>query len=173
MTIEYYYFIFGFKISVTDYKKLRGYTAENISDEQIEQYKEEENYKIEDVVNTWFYEELRKGSSVKERFEIEGVKFIVRGFTHDSEDNENVVVGVQVGKMDRWSGENKIENSDFRNQIKNLVNNEEWKLLISANHGNNCTKYSKIDYGVQDPEYSRFSVSPVVYITTNDCDCCS
>jgi hypothetical protein len=170
MTIQTWFFTFGFKIVLKDWMKYEGYTEENMTNELREQFKDEGD----DIVFNWFYDEKINGYVLNEKFQINGVDFIARGFTHDKKkDSKNIIIGIDLGEMDRWSGKGNVQNYiNCEEQIKVLIKDEKIRnLILSAQ--DNCTSYSLIGHGVEDPKYPSFSITPTVYITQNYCDCCS
>ena len=75
--------------------------------------------------------------------------------------------------MDRWDATRTSgTNCNPKHRIQTLTHNEDWIKMIQESD-RHCTNYKNIDYGVQDPKYKSFYICPCVYITTNDCDCCS
>ena len=182
MTIYTYYLTFGFRVNINDCLKIWGFSPETISKELVEQYKDDTDYtKIEDYVRCWFednelFDNHNEGYAVGYRFIIDGKQFIARGYVHSDEKyvDKYYVIGLDLGTIDRWDGSITQANIESaKEEIKTLVQNEEWKNAIQNSKSPNCTYYSLIDYGVQHPKYDKFSVCPSVHITKNDCDCCS
>ncbi len=169
MTIYTWFLTFGFKISLKDYMVYNGYTRENMTDEMVEKYIDEG----EDIVYNWFYDEKIDGNFVLSHiFEVDGIEFIARGFTHDKKDSKNIVIGIDLGEIDRWNGKLTVNDVNCEEQIKIMLKCEEIRKIISSSEGN-ATTYSLIEHGVKDPKYPTFSITPAVHITQNDCDCCS
>jgi len=182
MTINTYYLTFGFRVNINDCLKLWGFSPDTIPENLIEQYKDDTNYTdIWDYVRCWFedneiFEDHNEGWGVGYRFKVDDKPFIARGYVHSDEKyvDKYYIIGVDLGSIDRWNGT--ITQANIKNakeEIKELVQNEEWKNIIQNSEAPNCTYYSIIDYGVQDLKYDKFSICPSVHLTKDDCDCCS
>jgi len=175
MTINKYYHTFGFLVKKEDYLRYFGFTKENLPEE----YRETDGdyVQTDDDLDTALYEWIHDthGNSLElERvIEVDGVNFIVRSFTHDTKYEDYVVVGIDLGTLDRWDGARENgTNCSPKNRIRTLARNEDWIKMIQA-CDRHCTSYVDIDYGVKDPECESFYICPVVRISTDDCDCCS
>jgi len=171
MTIDKYYHTFGFLIRREDYLKYFGFTKENIPPE----YKSEETTKddLDECLYEWITETHGNRLTLEREFVVDGVEYIVRGFTHDTNKEDYVVVGIDMGVIDRWEGTQVDGTNCFpKDRIRTLARNKDWIEMIQGSD-KHCTYYDPIEYGVQDPKYKKFFICPVVYITTDDCDCCS
>ena len=175
MTIETYFFTFGFLIKIEDCLKVLGFTPDKLTDElrkQIEENAMNDLNTDEDYCMEWF----QNGSFViAHTFKINHQEYIVRSFAHDNVEyhDKYYVVGINCREIDRWSGKcEETTSGDVRELMKPLANSPEWIKAIQ-----NCKLQTKLyrreDYAVEDPDYPKFSYSPSIYITTDDCDCCS
>ena len=169
MTIESWYFTFGFKVKKDAYLKIRGYTMENIPKEYLKDGMTDDELK--DIFNEWILE-CCPGFALQDKFSIDGIDFIGRGFTHESEFEDYVVVGIDMGQIDRWEATREMNTRDVKEEIVALTGKQEWITAIQ-NAGHNTTFFSKVPYGVEDPKYESYSICPSVHITADDCDCCS
>lgn len=170
MTINTYYHTFGFQIRKEDYLKHFGFTKENIPADYTEDVTDDD---MEALLHDWIIETHGQGFTLYRTFEVDGVEYIVRGFAHDTDKDDYVVVGIDMGAIDRWDGTRVDGTNCFpKDRIRTLVRNKDWIKIIQASD-KHCTHSDPIDYGVQDSEYPKLSICPVVYITTDDCDCCS
>ncbi len=175
MTINYYYYTFGFLIKKEAYLKYYGFVKENIPKEYcpVEPQENDHDDWKEDALYEWILETHDNGYATTRKIEVDGVEYIVRGFTHDTDMDEYVVVGIDLGAMDRWEG-TKVDGTNCfpKDRIKTLVKNPDWIKMIQE-CDKHCTFYNKVDYGVPDPKYPKFSICPSVRVSTDDCDCCS
>lgn len=177
MTITMYFMTFGFQVKIVDVMKSFGFTLDNITDEWREQYAEEngDNGTDEEVLEFWFEREFfgNGPDDTIHQFEINDVQFVVRQYTHDNKESEKfLVVGVDIGTIDNFNGTVTSTGRNAKKDIEILASEPLWIGLIQI-AGDNCTSYSKIKYGVQDPQYEGFSIAPCVWQTTDDCSCCS
>jgi hypothetical protein len=158
-----------------------GLSPETISKKLIEQYKDTVYTEIWDYVRCWFedvdeFDNHTEGYPITYKFMVDGKEFIARGYVHSDEKyvDKYYIIGIDLGSIDRWDGtiaQTNIDNA--KEEIKTLVQNEEWKNIIQKSEARNCTYYSIIDFGVQHPKYDTSSIGPSVHITKDDCDCCS
>ena len=171
MTINKYYYTFGFLVKRETYLKYFGFTKENLPEDYRTEDATEDD--LNDFMYEWILDTHGRGYMSEREIEVDGVKYIVRGFTHDSVKADYVVVGIDMGAIDRWDG-TRVEGTNciLKDRIQTLVRNKDWIEMIQA-CDKHCTYYDLIDYGVPDPKYKKFSICPAVYTTTDDCDCCS
>ena len=170
MTITTYYNVFGFLIKKSDYLKCFGYTMENLP----EDYDQDESVLFDWIVD----EHYGNPYSLYKVFEIDGLVYTLRGFTHDSDLAEYLVIGVDLGSIDRETGKRTektyTDDEDFKptNLIQGLFDEPDWLKLIQE-----CDKYNgwyvEEDWRIPHPIREGTWISPQVYITTDDCDCCS
>lgn len=169
MTIGIWYFTFGFKIKKDAYLEIRGYTFENIPAEYRKEGMTSDEQK--EALDEWISESC-PGFALQDKFSIDGIDFVGRGFTHESEFEDYVVVGIDMGQIDCWEATGEISKRNPREEIKALTSKQEWINAIQ-NTDKNCTYYSKVEYGIDDPKYKSFSICPTIHVTQDDCDCCS
>lgn len=174
MTVEIYYLTYGFKVKLSSYMEMMGYSIDKLTKEIRNLFGECRTDK--EILCSWFsYEHMIGGFTGFHKFEIDNVKFIVRSYTHDQEEHgEFLVIGVDVGHIDKFNGSiNKTEHCGKEN-LKTLVKQEKWVKLITESEAYNQTCYnSKMDYGVMHSKFGRAYIEPAIHITTDDCDCCS
>lgn len=184
MTIYRYYVTYGFKIKKEDYLKMMGYTLENLPNDfkpvVVPTEEREVEYVMLEALQDWIRAELHlEGNyTICKRFEVGGEPFIVRGFTHDSMETSYVVVGVHLAIIHNFDGEislnnNLFNNSNAKEKIKFLFDDFKWFELISKSHGINAYSRGPIEHGIPDPKCNHLMIQPQIYMTQNDCGCCS
>lgn len=178
MTIYTYYFTYGYLVSTSDALRLLGYTEDKITDELKEQVYEYTGDREEDPQKflwDWFVsdQQMLKGRHVyKCVVTIGGTEYTLRSFSHDEERSQYFVIGVNVGKIGRFDGWYKMrkeEDSDNETQLLSISKDEDWCYIIQNCKGNVCHS----NFGlIRDSSYSSY-IRPQLYISTDDCDCCS
>lgn len=185
MTIGKYYLTFGYEIDSSAYMDFMDYKVENITDEMRRLCKEEEDHSEDEyVLQYWFSQDMYKDSvwRVSYTFLINGVEFVVRGYTHDYDQNQEnkktdksnvLVVGINIGTIDRWSGEVTLTGNNNKN-LSILTTDPRWRVFLenygkSTHHG--VCEYKILSKG-HNPEDGWYLL-PFLYTTTDDCDCCS
>ena len=136
--------------------------------------KNDPNVEEADALLEWFKEEHFGGGFVASyKFEIEGVKFVVRGCSHEKKDYDKyLIVGIDLGKIDNFEGS--LSNKGrSKEDLCLLIKQEKWINLIRECEDINAVNYSKVEYGVDSSKYEKFSIAPETHITTDDCPCCS
>lgn len=176
MTITTYYITFGFKVKISSLMKIKGYTLEKLTEQtrlECEEYLHEPT--DDSTVEEWFREEyLGGGYAGRRELEIDGVKFIIRGFTHDKEAyDEYVVVGVDLGTVEDFGGMLASTNRNAKADLCRLVKNPDWAKLIQECEDHNAMFHDMIDYGAPSLKYKGSCVEPQIFFTSNDCGCCS
>lgn len=157
-----------------DYCELYGYTLENIPKEYRDAY---EGENLEDALFEWIGEEHDNAVTLAKSIVVNNHKFVVRGFTHDSESDEYesyeyVVVGVDLGQVDRYEGTMQVpENKGCSKHL--LIKDAKWREIIINNKNVNLIYVSRYYFGIPDPENENYNIIPCVYITQDDCKCCS
>jgi hypothetical protein len=187
MTVGVYYHIFGFLVKKDDYLRHFGYVLKNLpefykAEVEGEVEGEDENGFFEDALDEWIRDEHGNGFCFYKNITVNSVNhgsctYTLRGFTHDDKFSEYLVIGIDLGSIDRWDGTRRDGTGDYiynpQKWIRDLAKSPEWISLIQACGSKNCTRYDQIEYGIQHPIYEKSSISPAVYLTTDDCDCCS
>lgn len=172
MTINCYYHTFGFLVKLDDFFKHLGYTIDNVPDDWKNGSDQNDPSYLEDALNDWICDEIGIWGWTRE-FDVDGIKYIARGFTHDTDKENYVVVGIDLGSINRWDGTRKDgSNYNFIEMICTLSQNQDWIKMIQKSDRNTtiCNNY---EYVVQNMKYKNIYLCPSVYITTDDCDCCS
>ena len=176
MTIRTYYLTFGFRVHISDALLVLGYTEENLTDKIRNMLNEEfgeEERSVDEYLKLW----LEYSINYKPYFEINGQKYVIRDYKHDTEYTKYLVIGVEIGKINRFTGEmekiENVKNGENLREIMQLVKDERWIKCIQTAETtkDNCRSYKLKDYGV--PDLERGSIVPSVFTTTDDCDCCS
>ena len=174
MTIYTYYFTFGFNVNIADCYKLLHFDEQDVTPEIKQRIIDDYGEEGEDYPNfneQWFDDEYSINGGIK--FTVSGIEYVVRKYQHDNEYNEKYfVVGVDIGSVGRFDGTTTMITIDVKKQIEPLVHHLDWIKAVQESE-NNATLYKIADYAVQDPQYPKFSICPSIYITTDDCDCCS
>ena len=177
MTITEYYITFGFEIKLASLMQKEGYTVESLTEELRDRYRHEcdDPQNDEQIVMQWFKEDfLSHGYAGHYKFTINGLKFIIRTFTHDEKEHDKyVVVGVNMGTVNNFDGTMSTTGINGTENLKTLVKDAEWAKLILECPDCNACAYRLVDYGIPDPRYEKFSIAPSTFFTTNDCGCCS
>ena len=103
MTIHTLYFVFGYQVRLKDYMTKLGYTPE----QYVAKFPEGagwDNEQLGEAVMDWFLSEnLAIYCSVgagKHVFTLNGVEYIARQFTHDQNENGDMIVGLVMGSVD-------------------------------------------------------------------------
>lgn len=176
MTIDEYYITFGFKVKLTSLMKKAGYSIDQLTPEiRQEHYQVYSKLTDEETLVQYFKQEyLNGGHAGQHEFEINGTKFIIRSFTHDKKDYNNyVVIGVNLGTIQNFEGILATTGQSGQNGLKVLIGDDDWTQIITEAEDVNGACFVEIDYGVKDPKYNKCWIAPKVFITTNDCGCCS
>ena len=169
MTIDTYYYTFGFLVPIDECYELLGFTAENFTAEKREKLIDEWDIELEitdeDFPHAWF--DCAYLESRKYEFEVDGKTFIARRFSNDHENGKYLVVGIAIGEMNRFSGKytshTKIKDG-LKQQIIPLAQNQKWQKAIQKSEFKNCTLYDSAEYSVP---FKSFSLGPSVFTTTN------
>lgn len=173
MTIGEYYLTFGYHIDIEAYKIFKGYTVENITDEIRQECKAEDGVDDnESVLEYWFRQDMNKenGYVLLHRFTLNNIEFVVRGYTHNNKkSNHTLVIGVDVGTINRWSGEVTLTGNNNKH-LGMLTSDPVWRKFL-IKHGSS-SHYGECEYKI-GKKNSKSYMLPSVYTTTNDCDCCS
>lgn len=195
MTIDYFYYVYGFLIPIEDCLKVLGYIEENLTPEKKQEVMDECGFDDDDdipmstILREWFeLEHQDKAYTAKCDFYLGNggaYKYIIRSFAHDNKEyyDKYYVVGVDVGTMDRFQGfydqstcpETSLKPMDM---LRILGEDTNWFNALQK-HGNTRRATEK-EYGifigqrrVQDRLFYDEYVCPEVFTCTNDCDCCS
>jgi len=175
--INTYYMTFGFLVKAKDYLTHFGYTKENLPEERLPERKDgwddaRWNEALDEALSEWISDSHGGAIAWFKKIEVRGVEFVVRDFIYDSRKSDYIVVGVDLGSIDRWKGLGDAgvgaDNCDPRDRIKPLAQDADWIKLIQA-----CDiysyDYSKIDYGVEHPKDGNW-ICPSTEVSTDDCD---
>ena len=119
---------------------------QNYSKRGIKDYTDD--YEKWNLAITWFSDcdrEWSIGNVFCYEFTVDGVKFVIRNFTHD-DDEDRYIVGLDMGYVE-VDGKNTIKlTGKETKKIKILKKSEEWKKVYK---------------------------NPSVFFSTDDCRCCS
>lgn len=178
MTIDYYDLIFGFKISLTDYKNLMGFTVANITPDIRAECMAETGHNDDRSVTYYMMMAVDHNNeryhAFTRDFEINGIGFTVRGFTHDKDEHKtHLIVGVDIGRIEIRSGVVERYERDFKKHLETLVNCEEWANVIrNSENLNECYYIKQNDYSVPTKGMCEWFITPMTYLIQNDCKCC-
>lgn len=189
MTIHKYYFTFGYLVDMDECIALLGFTPDKLTDEIRQEIVEEGRCSAEDEdihtpqqwVRGWFEMEARESWNLKWSFELDNVKYVVRSFCHDHKLSDKCyIVGVDIGKLGRYDGVYTPylvgTNETPKQLLATLAQNSDWRSAIQKiDQDTWIQSKSKPELHLipQPDSDSRYCISPALYTTTNDCDCCS
>lgn len=167
MTVEKYYFTYGFIVKKAAYLEHFGYTLNNLPEDYVYDTVEGK----EEALYEWIEDEHHGGKQVV----VDGVNYIAQFFTHDDElYPDYMVIGIDQGSMEKFSGTfTPGTNCNPKDRIRTLTRNEDWVKIIQDSVHYSYTAARDGDHGVPDPEYADLRRVPGVHITTDDCTCCS
>ena len=74
--------------------------------------------------------------------------------------------------MNRWTGESQLRLTQPANLLISLTTDPGWVALVQASEK---LQYSgvRVPYGIEKTKPEDWVILPSVYITTDDCGCCS
>ena len=180
MTIEEYNMIFGFKISLVDYRNLMGFIPANITPDLRQECADETgDNDDESVINYMMARDTGNIylSPYVKNFVIDGIVFTIRGFTHDKEDHDtHVIVGVDTGKLEVFSGDIHNYGRNPKKDITVLLQQESWREIIRHSEGDNAWSGGRDknnEYKLHGTRYDTLYITPMTYLMGNDCGCCS
>lgn len=182
MTINKYYHTFGFLVPIDDCIALLGYTPDKLTEEIRRETLDNLGYDEEDVEDTqgmlrlWFESDSLYNYGMKRSFVLDDVKYVVRSFCHDEDNyNKNLVVGVSVAEIDRFSGSVVLKRQTTENNPKKLLiplaQHSDWKTAIQKVP--QCYSGSQDLWAIPEIKYTNLRIHPAIYTTTDDCSCCS
>jgi hypothetical protein len=181
MTINTYYYVFGFLVPIDDCIALLGFTIDKLTDEIRNNIMDEQCYDNNDepvtdqrLVREWYEMECRDNYNTAYPLELDNHRFIVRSFCHDNDNNDKYyVVGVDIGEIDRFTGICTTNDSTDtpKQRIAALAQNTEWQRAIQKTK-QSYSIFKKESHCVPLLKNGLF-LEPIVYATTDDCDCCS
>jgi len=178
MTIETYYYTFGYLVDIQKCLEVLGFTVDKLTPEIKQRIDDEfgpldEDSSIEQWLEWWFELEMDRLHN-NYVFKVDSTEYEVRRFTHDNKYNDKYyVVGVHMGEIDRFHGTSSMRQIAPLTRIDRLSQNSEWVKAIQVSSGNNVLLCNKTYYTIPHLKYEHLFISPSVYVTTNDCDCCS
>lgn len=173
MTIKFYYFTIGFKIQIQ-------HLIELFDTEKLEDFENFVNKEYEKNQKQSLSEDLQKYLDMGRKTHwllINGKKYIIRTYQHcDSEYAKYVIIGVKVGKMNRWTAS--IKNNKNLKVKKSLLiymmKNENVKYSVrNTPYSMNCKNYINLTSGILNICNFQYSYVPSIFTTTNSCDCCN